>query len=119
MVTDRSGNVPGTEGHGFGLYLHDCRFLSTLQLDVAGVVLAPIRISFASAFEDIFEVRGLIHIRGGEHHPPLIARDRVRLTYEGRDGFVRSTWLQFQPAPARIDETGAEWDLQLARGATF
>ena len=41
MVTDRSGNAPDTPGHGLGLYLHDCRFLSTLQLSVAGVILEP------------------------------------------------------------------------------
>jgi len=40
MVTDRSGNVPPADGHGFGLYLHACRFLSSLELDVAGVALA-------------------------------------------------------------------------------
>jgi glycogen debranching enzyme len=185
MVTDRSGNVPGSVGHGFGLYLHDCRFLSTLQLSVAGVgfepratddsrgnvarielgndvdiglsggeVLArqkllvrlqrtldgarrtvfddlwfrnrsperlrtPIRLAFSSAFEDIFEVRGLIHARGGRHHAPTWEGDRVRLTYEGRDGFVRTTWLQFRPAPSRTDEGGAEWDLSLAAGESF
>ena len=185
MVTDPSGNVPPADGHGFGLYLHDCRFLSTLELDVAGVALAaratddsrgnvalielgndvdirlregsivarqrllvrlrrsldgarrtvfddmwfrnrgpealqaPVRVSFTSAFEDIFEVRGLIHVRGGRHHDPIWGKDRVRLTYEGRDGFVRTTWLQFQPAPARLDGTGAEWDLDLPAGGTF
>jgi glycogen debranching enzyme len=185
MVTDRSGNVPGTEGHGFGLYLHDCRFLSTLQLSVGGVVLepratddsrgnvalielgndvdiglsggevlarqrllarlrrtldgarrtvfddltflnrapetlrTPVRLAFGSAFEDIFEVRGLIHARTGRHHAPTWEEGRVRLTYEGRDGFVRTTWLQFRPAPDRTDDDGAEWDLALAPGATF
>jgi glycogen debranching enzyme len=185
MVTDRSGNAPDAPGHGFGLYLHDCRFLSTLQLTVAGVTLdaratddsrgnvallelgndvdiglsggevlarqkllvrvertldgalrssfddlwfrnrapeplkAPVRLAFSSAFEDIFEVRGLIHIRSGRQHAPMLAKDRVRLTYEGRDGFVRSTWLQFQPPPARMDEAGAEWDLNLAAGGIF
>ena len=185
MVTERTGNVPDTEGHGFGLYLHDCRFLSTLELSVAGVgfepratddsrgnvalielgndvdiglsggeilarqkllvrlrrtldgarrtvfddlwfrnrspetLHAPIRLAFASAFEDIFEVRGLIHARGGRHHAPTWQDDCVRLTYEGRDGFVRTTWLQFRPAPDRTDAHGAEWDLSLAPNATF
>lgn len=185
MVTDRSGNVPGTVGHGFGLYLHDCRFLSTLQLSVAGVVLepratddsrgnvalmelgndvdiglaggeilprqklvvllrrtldgarrtvfddlwfrnrgstplqAPFRLTFSSAFEDIFEVRGLIHRRDGRHHGLAWDGDRVRLAYEGRDGFVRTTWLQFRPAPDRTDDEGAEWDIDLPGEATF
>jgi glycogen debranching enzyme len=179
MVTDRSGNVPGTVGHGFGLYLHDCRFLSTMQLHVAGVALepratddsrgnvalielgndvdiglvggqilarqkllvrlrrtldgarrsvfddlwfrnrgpaqlrTPVRLSFSSAFEDIFEVRGMIKVRSGRHHAPVWKDDRVRLTYEGRDGFVRTTWLQFRPAPDRTDDGAAEWDLDL------
>ena len=130
MVTDRSGNVPEAVGHGFGIYLHDCRFLSTLHLSVAGVALepraaddsrgnvalmelgndvdiglaggeiltrqklvvelrrtldgarrtvfddlwfrnrasgtlrTPVRLAFSSAFEDIFEVRGMVHVRG-------------------------------------------------------
>jgi glycogen debranching enzyme len=185
MVTDRSGNVPGTPGHGFGLYLHDCRFLSTLQLAVAGVVLepratddsrgnvalielgndvdiglaggevlprqklvaelrrtldgarrtvfddlwfrnrgsaplkTPVRLAFSSAFEDIFEVRGLIHAREGRHHALVWEHGRARLAYEGRDGFVRTTWLQFQPAPDRTDDGGAEWDLDLAGEARF
>ena len=185
MVTDRSGNVPGTVGHGFGLYLHDCRFVSTLQLAVGGVVLepratddsrgnvafielgndvdigladgstlarqrlvvelrrtldgarrtvfddlwfrnrgsaplrTPVRLAVSSAFEDIFEVRGLIHRRDGRHHALAWNGDRVRLAYEGRDGFVRTTWLQFRPAPDRTDEGGAEWDLDLAGGARF
>jgi glycogen debranching enzyme len=185
MVTDRSGNVPGAPGHGFGLYLHDCRFLSTLQLSVGGVVLepratddsrgnvafielgndldiglaggevlprqrlvvrlqraldgarrsvfddlwfrnrgslplrAPMRLSFSSAFEDIFEVRGMVRARGGRLHAPAWQRDCVRLTYQGLDGFVRSTWLQFRPAPNRTDDGGAEWNLDLAGGATF
>ena len=185
MVTDRSGNVPGTQGHGFGLYLHDCRFLSTLQMSVAGIVLepratddsrgnvalielgndveigladgstlarqklvvelrrtldgarrtvfddlwfrnrgsaalkTPIRLAFSSAFEDIFEVRGLIHARDGRHDALAWDGDRVRLAYEGRDGFARTTWLQFQPAPNRTDGSGAEWDLDLAGGSTF
>ena len=185
MVTDRSGNAPDTQGHGLGLYLHDCRFLSTFQLSVAGVILEPratddsrgnvalielgndvdiglsdgevlaphkllarlrrtldgarrtvfddltflnrapetlrttVRLAFGSAFEDIFEVRGLIHSRGGRHHAPKWQDDCVRLTYEGRDGFVRTTWLQFRPAPDRTDANGAEWDLSLASGATL
>ena len=185
MVTDRSGNVPGTPGHGFGLYLHDCRFLSTFQMSVAGIVLEPratddsrgnvalielgndvelgladgstlarqklvvelrrtldgarrtvfddlwfrnrgsaslqstIRLAFSSAFEDIFEVRGLIHVRDGRHDAPAWDGDHVRLAYEGRDGFARTTWLQFQPAPDRTDNGGAEWEVDLAGGATF
>ena len=185
MVTDRSGNVPGTEGHGFGVYLHDCRFLSTLHLAVAGVALAPratddsrgnvalielgndvdiglaggstlgrqkllvrlqrtldgarrtvfddlwfrnrgavplqtpVGLAFSSAFEDIFEVRGMFHARGGRHHPPLWDGDRVRLAYEGRDGFVRTTWIQFQPAPDRTDAGGAEWDLDVPVDGSF
>ena len=179
MVTDSAGNIPAVPGHGLGLYLHDCRFLRTWLLNVAGIVLrpraadasrgnvglmelsndveislpdggafarqqlvvrvvrtldgarrtvfddltfhnrgstptsTPVRLTFASAFEDVFEVRGLFHTRGGRHLPPTCDPGRVRLTYEGRDGFVRSAWLQFRPPPARIDETGAEWDLAL------
>ncbi|HVQ23097.1 MAG TPA: glycogen debranching N-terminal domain-containing protein, partial [Candidatus Saccharimonadia bacterium] len=176
LVTDGAGNVPAEAGHGLGLYLHDCRFLRTWLLEVAGVVLraraadagrggvglmelsndvvialpdggqlgrqqlvvglvrtldgarrtvfddltfrnrgsaralVPLRLTFATAFEDIFEVRGLFHARGGRHDPPVWQHDRARLTYEGRDGFVRSTWLQFRPPPARTDDHGAEWD---------
>ncbi len=179
MVTDSAGNVPAVPGHGLGLYLHDCRFLRTWLLNVAGVVLrpraadasrgnvgimelsndveiplpagtglvrqqlvvrvvrtldgarrtvfddltfhnrgrspatTPVRLTFASQFEDVFEVRGLIRARGGRHLAPAWEPSRVRLTYEGRDGFVRSAWLQFRPPPSRTDETGAEWDLEL------
>ena len=35
FVTESDGNVPVKDGHGYGLYYHDCRYLSGYQLQIA------------------------------------------------------------------------------------
>jgi glycogen debranching enzyme len=36
FLSERDGNVPLTQGHGFGLYYNDCRFLNGYELTVGG-----------------------------------------------------------------------------------
>ena len=38
LVTQPDGNIPVGDGHGFGLYYHDCRYLGGYQLQIADTV---------------------------------------------------------------------------------
>lgn len=38
FLSEPSGSIPCKDGHGFGLYYHDCRYLNGYELRVAGVV---------------------------------------------------------------------------------
>ncbi|HTP01948.1 MAG TPA: glycogen debranching N-terminal domain-containing protein [Anaerolineales bacterium] len=52
FVADSDGSVPLHDGHGFGLYYHDCRYLNGYELQVAAaspIVLAAARGSLGSA----------------------------------------------------------------------
>ncbi|HEY9721992.1 MAG TPA: glycogen debranching N-terminal domain-containing protein [Oscillatoriaceae cyanobacterium] len=55
FVVDREGNVPLKEGHGFGLYYHDCRYLRGYELKIDGqqaqVLASATRGGFKGRFE--------------------------------------------------------------------
>src|SRR5262249_55512362 len=70
-------------------------------------------------FADLFEVRGLRRNRRGTREPPLFGRSEIGLGYRGLDGVRRDTRLYFEPAPARLEENRAVFELDLAaRGRT-
>lgn len=68
---------------------------------------------FASDFADLFEVRGATRPRRGEMLPPQVETDRVVLGYSGLDGKTRYTTLTFDPPPARLSESTAEFRFRL------
>ncbi|MEW6299408.1 MAG: glycogen debranching N-terminal domain-containing protein, partial [Thermodesulfobacteriota bacterium] len=37
FLTTPDGIVPLEDGHGYGLYYHDCRFLNGYELDLGGI----------------------------------------------------------------------------------
>ncbi len=76
-----------------------------------GVVIA-----FGADFADIFEVRGSQRARRGEKKPPAVRGSEVALSYRGLDGREMTTCLSFRPAPSRIDEGEARYDVVLAPG---
>lgn len=56
FLTEPDGNVSINEGHGFGLYYHDCRYLNGYTLTINGVrpnVLASIA---SEGFRSVFEL---------------------------------------------------------------
>jgi glycogen debranching enzyme len=57
---------------------------------------------YASDFADVFEVRGMIRERRGDHLPPAVEPGVVRLAYRGLDGVVRTTTLAFTPTPEKV-----------------
>lgn len=60
-------------------------------------------LSFAADFEDMFEVRGMISEGGGTTEEPEIGSKGVVFRRMGRDGVGRSTVIEFETEPARID----------------
>lgn len=83
------------------------------RLRVRNFSLAAVEVSFDLQFDadfaDIFEVRGMKRERRGEFLPPVVDADRVRLSYRGLDEQVRHTTLSFEPTPAAISNTRAEF----------
>jgi glycogen debranching enzyme len=57
---------------------------------------------FDADFADIFEVRGTHRAKRGRMLPPLVSASSVVLSYEGLDGVIRRTRLEFSPAPGHL-----------------
>jgi glycogen debranching enzyme len=87
------------------------------QLRVKNHALEPVEtalsLHFAADFADIFEVRGMKRKARGRDLAPQISDDRVILSYQGLDGVVRRTSLQFEPRPSRLTASTARLDLLL------
>jgi glycogen debranching enzyme len=61
----------------------------------AATVIIPIRLDFGADFADIFEVRGMHREQRGKLLPPQVRADKVSLPYEGLDGVLRQTLIEF------------------------
>jgi glycogen debranching enzyme len=64
-------------------------------------------------FADIFEVRGTLRARRGKQLPARVEGSQLELGYEGLDGRVRRTLLEFDPPPTRLSDGRAEYALEL------
>jgi glycogen debranching enzyme len=80
------------------------------------LVKLQLSILFDNDFADLFEVRGLRRNRRGTMARRLGGRDRVSLNYLGLDGQPRRTTLTFDPAPARLADSEACYEFDLAPG---
>ena len=56
FLCDQDGSVPCKPGHGYGLYLHDCRYLNGYELTVAGVGLDVLVASTADGFRGVLQL---------------------------------------------------------------
>ena len=76
---------------------------------------------FDADFVDIFEVRGMVRERRGRLLEPLVEGGRVVLSYEGLDGKVRQTHIEFSPWPDRLSPSEASFQVSLKpkQTATF
>jgi glycogen debranching enzyme len=87
------------------------------QIQVKNHALEPVEtilsIRFQSDFADIFEVRGMKRKARGRDLAPKVTKDCVVLGYEGLDGVVRRTRLQFAPQPLSLRASLAEFRLSL------
>jgi len=73
----------------------------------------PVEIRYGADFADLFEARGMTRPRHGNHEPAEVTPESVTLAYTGLDQRRRWTELRFDPAPARIDEGRALFNLDL------
>lgn len=72
-----------------------------------------LQIAYDADFADIFEVRGQHRRRRGRRLDTKVERTAVVLAYDGLDSRVRTTRLEFDPAPQRISPTSASYTLSL------
>ncbi len=86
--------------HNFDLVAHDL----------------TLSIGFAADFADLFEVRGEERARRGRLTIERRSNAAVEMHYYGLDQTERVTRLTFDPAPTRLDETSARYDLSLGPG---
>jgi glycogen debranching enzyme len=87
-----------------------------LQVKNHGLCLLEVSLTlhFEADYADIYEVRGLRRKARGEDLPPEIAGDRAVLSYQGLDGVIRRTILQFTPPPSILTSSTARLDLSLS-----
>jgi glycogen debranching enzyme len=71
-------------------------------------------IDFDADFADLFEIRGYRRLRRGSVSTRVTSDAEVAFLYESLDGLPRSTRIAFGPAPARLTERRAEFELNLA-----
>src|SRR5262245_13764579 len=172
FLSEQDGSVPLEAGHGFGLYYHDCRYLSGYEMRIGGrkperlvcaadrgfqavlgmsnvetkttngevlpkhsveikwtrmvsseylalfdeielrsLTFRPIEfivsLTFQSAFEDMFAIRGLFQGRRGQLHQPEWVDGALCLAYDGADKLYRSLMINFSPAPAGTNQNTA------------
>jgi glycogen debranching enzyme len=69
---------------------------------------------FDADFADLFEVRGHRRARRGAITARIVDQHGVRFDYASLDGVPRATELNFDPAPARLRERRASYELDLA-----
>ncbi|HVX99851.1 MAG TPA: amylo-alpha-1,6-glucosidase [Pseudorhodoplanes sp.] len=87
------------------------------RLAIRNFDVAPRRVrltlAFAADFADLFEVRGTERKRRGTVHPAKVEQAGVLLAYTGLDRVQRTTWLRFEPRPARLDGNHAVFEIDL------
>ena len=75
-------------------------------LRITNYGLLPVEINFSfqfdSDFADIFEVRGVKREKRGSRLETEVGAQRVLLSYNGLDGVIRRTEINFDPAPASV-----------------
>jgi glycogen debranching enzyme len=76
-------------------------------------VEASVAFYFEADFADIFEVRGTKRPRKGQRLEPVLEESAVVLGYEGLDGVVRRTRLEFAPRPAAVGENEVRFAVAL------
>jgi len=76
-----------------------------------------VALRFSADFRDLFEARGEHRVARGKSKTRVLDASRIEIHYQGLDTIDRYTTLTFDPAPARLDEWQAIFDLSLEAGA--
>ena len=94
--------------------LHDLQSIRNHGRQPARLAL---ELRFRSKFQDLFVVKGFVRqAQGSLRAPRVVGKDRVELSYEGKDGLFRTTTLVFSPPPARLDGERATFEFALPPG---
>jgi glycogen debranching enzyme len=75
-----------------------------------------LRLQFDADFVDLFSVRGHRSGTRGDTTARVVGRRNVEFDYTASDGLKQTTVIALDPTPDRLDETAAEWDVELAPG---
>ena len=96
-------------------FLGDAVCYERLQISNYGprAVDALIRVEFENDFVDVFEVRGTRRERRGELLDAHLEAGAAQLAYRGLDNMVRTTRLNFAPAPESLTAQEAVFRLHL------
>ena len=73
-------------------------------------------IRFEADFADVFEVRGIKREKRGIKREAIVDASVASLSYEGLDRLVRSTRLEFTPAPSELTGSYAKFQETIAPG---
>ncbi len=73
----------------------------------------PFRITFDADFADIFEVRGMHRPQRGKRLPPEIRERSILLSYQGLDGAVRRTYIEWDTPPHHASERALQYEFRL------
>jgi glycogen debranching enzyme len=96
------------------LWGNSCYELFTIASYAERRTRLRLSLDFAADFADLFEIRGHHRERRGEVRCEMRGPNEVAYVYGSLDGVPRSTRLVFAPAPARLTESRAEFELDLA-----
>jgi glycogen debranching enzyme len=55
LVTKPDGLIPFEDNHGFGLYHHDCRYLSGYRIEVNGAAMDTLSCTTQAGYESVFQ----------------------------------------------------------------
>src|SRR5690606_37207131 len=75
-----------------------------------------VRLEYSADFVDLFEVRGHRPLHRGTTSTRVDSPSQAGLCYTASDGMKQCTVIQFDPAPYRITEDAAEWEVELQPG---
>ncbi|HEY6084753.1 MAG TPA: glycogen debranching N-terminal domain-containing protein, partial [Nitrospira sp.] len=73
----------------------------------------PVMMRFRSGFEDVFEIRGLLHERKGRLFKPQWTNGCLLFLYEGRDRISRSLAVHFDPPPHDVKSHTVHFPIKL------
>ncbi len=75
-------------------------------------------LGFDADFADLFEVRGMRRAQRGSLERKVCGAADVEFSYSGLDGALRTTNINFDPAPILLNSTLATYQLMLKRGGS-
>jgi glycogen debranching enzyme len=81
----------------------------------ACAVTIPLTLEFDADFADIFEVRGMRREERGQRIAARIHEGNVMLAYEGLDGALRQTSIEFEPRGAEMQNSRLYHEITLDR----